>query len=155
VGDAEIDAELARDNTISGQERAAAARAAVPTAEAKEAAWRAAVVSDETANETQRSIARAFQVAGQDELLEPYVERYLETAETVWEAKGVQRATTILDNLFPRVLATAPVLERVQAWLESTSATPAAVRYVREGAADLERALAAQQRDAAAAAPRS
>jgi len=149
AGTAEIDAELARDNTISGQERAGAARAAIPTAEAKEAAWAAAVVSDETPNETQRSIARMFHVAGQDDLLEPYVDRFLETAETVWEAKGVQRATTILENLFPRVLATAPVLERVQDWLASSSATPAAVRYVREGAADLERALAAQARDAA------
>ncbi len=155
AGTPEIDAELARDNTISGQERAAAARATVPTATAKQAAWAAAVVSDETPNETQRSIARVFQVAGQDELLEPYVEAYLETAETVWEAKGVQRATTILENLFPRVLATEPVLERVQRWLASTSATTAAVRYVREGAADLERALAAQQRDAAGAARRS
>ena len=150
AGSTEIAAELARDNTISGQERAAAARAVVPTAEAKEAAWSAAVVSEETPNETQRSIARVFQVAGQDELLAPYVDRYLEVAETVWEDKGVQRATTILENLFPRVLASADVLERVQAWLETTSATPAAVRYVREGAADLERALAAQQCDAAA-----
>ena len=149
AGAAEIDAELARDNTISGQERAAAARTVVPTAEAKEAAWEAAVTSDTTPNETQRSIARVFQVAGQDELLAPYVDRYLEAAQTVWEQKGVQRGTTILENLFPRALATPEVLGRVQAWLASTAATPAAVRYVREGAADLERALAAQQRDAA------
>ncbi len=146
----EIGAELARDNTISGQERAAAARAVVPSAEAKEAAWQAAVLSDETPNETQRSIARAFHVAGQDELLAPYVDRYLQIAETVWEDKGVQRATTILENLFPRVLATPAVLARVQDWLAATSATPAAVRYVREGADDLERALRAQERDASA-----
>ncbi len=149
AGGAEVDAELARDNTISGQERAAAARAVLPTAEAKEAAWSAAVTSDTTPNETQRSIARAFHVAGQEELLAPYVERYLQAAETVWEDKGVQRGTTILENLFPRVLATRSTLDRVQEWLATTTATPAAVRYVREGAADLERALAAQERDAA------
>ena len=38
-GDAEIDAELEVDKTISGKEQAAAARAAQPTAEAKAAAW--------------------------------------------------------------------------------------------------------------------
>jgi len=142
-----IDAEQASDNTISGQERAAAARATLPTVETKEEAWEAAVLRDDTPNETQRQIAGAFQVAGQDELLEPFVERYLEAAETVWEAKGVQRSSVILQLLFPRTLATQDVLDRVHGWLATTTANPAAVRYVREGAADLERALAAQVRD--------
>ena len=39
-------------------------------------------------------------------------------------------------------------LDRVNEWLASTKANPAALRYVREGASDLERALAAQERDA-------
>ena len=56
-----IDAELARDNTISGQEHAAAARAARPTAEAKAEAWELAMERDDVPNETQRSIVLAFQ----------------------------------------------------------------------------------------------
>jgi aminopeptidase N len=131
--EATIAEELARDNTISGQERAAAARAVVPTAEA---------------NETQRQIAVHFQASGQEELLEPFVERYLETAERVWESLGVQRATMVLQFMFPRALADRATLDRVRGWLDSTGANPAAQRYVREGAADLERALAAQERDA-------
>ncbi len=146
--EAAIAAELEADNTISGQERAAAARTVMPTAEAKEAAWQAAVVRDDIANETQRQISAYFQVPGQEELLEPYIDRYFEVAETVWETKGVQRASTILQLLFPRAIATRPVLDRVNAWLSSTSANPAVVRYVREGASDLERALTAQERDA-------
>ena len=145
---AAIAAELAADNTISGQERAAAARAVLPTAEAKEDAWRLAVERDDTPNETQRQVAVAFQVADQEELLAPYVDRYLEAAETAWEAKGVQRASVILQFMFPRALATQDTLDRVNAWLRSSSANPAAQRYVREGAADLERALAAQAKDA-------
>src|SRR5690606_28988564 len=50
AGDAdqdEIDAELTRDNTATGREKAARALAARPTAEAKAAAWQAAVVEDE------------------------------------------------------------------------------------------------------------
>ncbi|MDX6323938.1 MAG: aminopeptidase [Nocardioidaceae bacterium] len=148
AGEATIAAELQRDNTISGQESAAAARTVLPTAEAKERAWEAAVVSDTTANETQRQIAGHFQVVGQDELLQPYVDRYLEVAQGVWEAKGVQRSTVILTLLFPRALPTRETLDRVQRWLDEAHANPAAVRYVREGAADLQRALAAQERDA-------
>jgi aminopeptidase N len=148
VDEAAIAAELERDNTISGQESAAAARTVLPTPEAKERAWQAAVLSDDTANETQRQIAAHFEVTGQDELLEPYVDRYLDVAQRVWEAKGVQRSTVILTLLFPRALATRDTLDRVQRWLDGATANPAAVRYVREGAADLERALAAQERDA-------
>jgi aminopeptidase N len=143
-----IDAELARDNTISGQERAAAARTVQPTPEAKEAAWAAAVVRDDVPNETQRQVAVHFQVSNQDELLAPYVERYLEAAETVWERKGVQKSSMVLQFMFPRALATQETLDRVNAWVASSTANPAALRYVGEGVSDLERALAAQARDA-------
>ena len=60
----------------------------------------------------------------------------------------MQRATVVLQYLFPRALATQQTLDTVNAWLESSDASPAAKRYVREGCADLERALAAQARDA-------
>ncbi len=146
--EATIEAELGRDRTISGQERAAAARTVIPTAEAKERAWTDAVVRDDVANETQRQIAVAFQAAGQEELLAPYVDRFLEVAESLWESKGVQRSSVILQLMFPRALATQDVLTQVLRWLDTTTANPAALRYVREGAADLDRALAAQRRDA-------
>jgi len=142
-----IEEELRRDNTISGQEHAAAARAMIPTPEAKEAAWQDAVLRDDVPNETQRSTALAFQVSGQDDVLEPFVDRYLEVASTIWERKGTQRATVVLTGLFPRALPTQQTLDRVRECLASTEANPAAKRYVGEGAADLERALAAQAFD--------
>ncbi len=143
-----IAAELERDQTISGQEHAAAARALRPSAEAKAEAWEIAVVRDDVANETQRSVVLAFQVFGQDDVLAPYVERYLETAETIWEDKGTQRASTVLEYMFPKQLASQELLDRVDSWLETSGANPAAKRYVREGRADVARALAAQDRDA-------
>ena len=147
AGEAEIRAELERDNTISGQERAASARTVLPTPEAKEAAWEAAMLRADTPNETQRQIASHFQVAGQEELLAPYVDRYLDAADGVWEHLGVQRATMALQFLFPRALATQETLDRVNGWLTGATANPAVLRYVREGAADLERALRAQAKD--------
>jgi aminopeptidase N len=145
---ARVEQELARDRTISGQERAAAALTVRPSAEAKEQAWRDAVVRDDVPNETQRSIALAFNTAGQEDLLRPYLARYLEVARTVWEEKGTQRASTVLEYMFPRTLVSAETLETVDAWLESSDANPAAKRYVREGRADIARALTAQERDA-------
>ncbi|WP_028637215.1 aminopeptidase N [Nocardioides sp. URHA0032] len=140
--------ELERDNTISGQEHAAAARAMRPTAEAKAEAWEIAMVRDDVPNETQRSVVLAFQQYGQDEVLAPYVEKYLAEADTLWERKGTQRASTALEFIFPKQLASQELLDRVDAWLDSSEANPAAKRYVREGRADVARALAAQAKDA-------
>ncbi|HRI95025.1 MAG TPA: aminopeptidase N, partial [Nocardioides sp.] len=147
---ARIDEELARDNTISGKERSAAARTLRPTAEAKAEAWELAMVRDDVPNETQRNIVLAFQAYGQDEVLEPYVEKYLTAADTMWEEKGTQRASTALEYIFPKNLASQQLLDRVDAWLESSPANPAAKRYVREGRDDVARALRAQQKDASA-----
>ena len=144
-----IDEELARDNTISGQEHAAMALTVRPTAEAKAQAWRDAIERDDVANETQRQIAYAFPVAGQAELLAPYLEKYLEVADTIWEEKGTQRRPTALEYMFPMPLVSEEALARLDEWLETSAANPAAKRYVREGRSDMARALAAQARDAA------
>ncbi len=145
--DATIDTELERDHTISGHERAAAARAVIPTTAAKERAWTRAVEDEDVPNETQRSIALAFQVPGQQDVLAPFVERYLAMAETVWERKGPHGASVVLQGLFPRVINTQDTLDRVTSWLRENHANPGALRYVREGADDLRRALAAQAKD--------
>ena len=106
------------------------------------------MIRDDVANETQRSVVLAFQVHGQDDVLAPYVEKYLAAADTLWEEKGTQRASTALEFIFPKPLASQALLDQVDAWLETSPANPAAKRYVREGRADVARALAAQAKDA-------
>ncbi len=96
-------------------------------------------------NETRRSIAYSFQVSGQGELLEPYVDRYLTMAETVLEEKGVWMAQVALIPLFPLANPSQATLDKVDAWLASTEAGAATVRYVSEGRDDLARALRAQK----------
>jgi aminopeptidase N len=147
-GEAEIAAELERDNTISGQEKAASARASRPDADAKAAAWEAVVVSTGTPNETSREISLSFQQPRQGEVLEAYVDRYFEAAETVWEHLGTHKASVALAGLFPRYAASPELLAKADAWLESSSAEPAAKRYVREGRDSAARALAAQAKHA-------
>jgi aminopeptidase N len=136
------------DGTTTLPEQAAAARAGQGTPEAKEQAWHLAVERTDVPNETQRSIAAAFQVADQADVLRPYVARYLEAAGTVWETLGTQRATNVLVAMFPRVLVDAETLSAVDDWLASTDANPAAKRLVGEGRADIQRGLAAQAFDA-------
>lgn len=151
--DARIDAELANDNTISGKEHAAAARAAAPTAEAKERAWEQAMVDGSVPNETAKQVVLSFNRDGQQDLLAPYVDRYLADAPLAWDRLGAHRAAVSLEYIFPRVLASDEALAKVDAWLESEadSVNPGALRFVREGRSDLARALAAQAKDAEAA----
>ncbi len=79
-GDAEIDAELEVDKTISGKEQAAAARVSQPTAEAKEAGWNA-ILDPATPNETSREMVFSIFRFGQEDVLEPYLEKFLSAAE--------------------------------------------------------------------------
>ncbi len=151
VDGTQIDAELANDNTISGKENAAAARAAAPTAEAKELAWEQAMVDGSVPNETAKQVVLSFMRDGQQELLAPYVDRYLADAPLAWDRLGAHRAAVSLEYIFPRVLASDEALARVDAWLasESDQVNPGALRFVREGRSDMARALAAQAKDAA------
>ena len=74
---AEIDAERAREDTATGRERAARARAARPTAEAKEEAWAAAVEGSGLPNAVVDAVAHGFTRPGTPaDLLRPFVERY-------------------------------------------------------------------------------
>ncbi len=120
--------ELARDNTISGQERAAAALAVIPSAETKAQAWDDAALRNDVSNETQRSIAYVFDGSDQADVLEPYLEKYLAVADTIWEDQGTQIASTMLEYMFPRALTSRATLDRVDAWLETSHANPAAKR---------------------------
>ncbi len=149
VEDAEIVAEQERDGTIVGQERAAGVRASRPTAEAKAEAWEA-VMQKETPNETSRSIVLAFMRHGQADVLAPYLEKYLDAAETMWDTLGTHKASVVLEHIFPRPLASPELLERVDGWLASSTAKAGVKRYVTEGRSDVARALAAQARDARA-----
>jgi aminopeptidase N len=143
-----VAAELGRDATISGQERAAAALAVMPSATTKARAWHDAAERSDISNETQRSIAYVFDSSDQADVLEPYLDAYLEVADRIWEDKGTQIASTMLEYMFPRALTSQAALDRVDAWLATSSANPAAKRYVREARADIVRALAAQAADA-------
>ncbi|MEU4197281.1 aminopeptidase N [Kribbella sp. NPDC026611] len=149
IGADEIDDELTRDTTMTGQERAAQARAARPTAEAKEEAWRIAVESEDTPNETQFRTILGFQQPGQEDLLRPYVEKYLSAAKDVYTRLGSSMGENVLVYLSPRNLAEQSSLDALTGWLDAESAQVDAptLRYVTEAQADLTRAIAAQASD--------
>src|SRR5690606_13993820 len=74
----EIDAALADDRTASGQQSAAHARAALPSSDAKEAAWRSVFDEAGLPNAIIRSSGLGFLRAHDRALLEPYVARFFD-----------------------------------------------------------------------------
>ncbi len=148
--EAMIAAELERDATIAGQERAAAAAAARPDRAAKEYAWSQVVDREDVANGTKLAVSRAIWQGGQEEVLGGLLDRYFSEAETIWDRITSTMATMFLTSAFPRIADADTVLARADRFLAETSATNAVRRYVGEGRADVARAAAAQRNDRAA-----
>ncbi|OYO20947.1 aminopeptidase N [Enemella dayhoffiae] len=149
--DALIDAELERDNTSSGAEHAAGARAAMPTEAAKAAAWQLATATAGIPNETHRSICAHFNQPGQAEVLAPYAERYLDLAELisgrkgVWAENGTVLAQAALTHLFPWPTADEEFLKRLDEWLAEAQLEDSARRIIGECRDDAQRALRARE----------
>ncbi|MFI9308387.1 aminopeptidase N [Streptomyces triculaminicus] len=149
--DAAIAAELERDKTSAGEEHAAWARAARPTAEAKERAWASVVESDKLPNAVQESVIGGFQQADQRELLASYAEKYFAVVKDVWDNRSHEIAQQIAIGLYPALQVSQATLDATDAWLASAGPNAALRRLVTESRAGVERALKAQAADAAAA----
>ncbi|OAA21596.1 Membrane alanyl aminopeptidase [Frankia sp. EI5c] len=149
-GDAEIDAELARDSTATGEKRAATARSARPTAEAKAAAWSAVMDSDALSNHLAVATMNGFWISDQLELTRPYVDRFFAEIGGIWETRTFDSAQTITQMLFPSDVIEPATVERVDAYLTRTELPAALRRALVEGRDGLVRALAARAKDAAA-----
>jgi aminopeptidase N len=148
AGETQIAATLAADNTASGAQSAASARASIPTAEAKAAAWASLVDSDSASNLIVRATTVGFQRATDDALLEPYIEKYFAVVKELWETRTYQIAATLVTGLYPSGLASQQLRDATQAWLDTDPEPAALRRLVVENLAGVDRALAAQARDA-------
>ncbi|WP_258062098.1 aminopeptidase N [Arthrobacter sp. B0490] len=147
-GAAGIDAELDRDSTATGELAAAAARAALPTAEAKEAAWAALVDATDLPNAAQRSMIAGFTRVHDRTLLEPYVERYFASLRQVWATRTHEIAQQIVVGLYPSLQTTQETLDRTDAFLADLGTeAPSLRRLVLESRDGIVRALKAQAAD--------
>lgn len=144
----QLDAELKRDHTASGSQKATQALAARPTAAAKAAAWSAVADSDQLPNAMVGAQTAGFQQAGQRELTAPYTARYFELLESIWAERSIEIAIRFVGGFFPRLQTDEATLAATDAWLtEHQQAAPALRRLVLECRDELARALRAQAAD--------
>ncbi len=148
--DAEIESELARDRTAAGEKRAATARTSRPTAAAKAAAWQAVMESDSLSNHLQAATMTGFWIPEQIEIARPYVERFFDRIEAIWETRSQEIAHTITAMLYPSVVIEAGLVERTRQFIAARPLPTGLARMLSEGCDGVERALRARACDRAA-----
>ena len=143
-----IDAEKARDATDIGARRALAARAARPSAEAKEEAWNLAVENTEAPVITVRAVlGGGLHQFGQEDVLIPFVERYPEAFDKVWANRDHDVATGLTSMLFPATVIDDLTVDMADKLLGRSDIDPSARRVLVESKDRLQRALRARKAD--------
>ena len=148
-GTAEIAAEGDRDKTAHGKQYVAYAHAAIPTREAKVAAFKS-VTTDDLSNTIHSYKCRGFNENIHCELLEAFVDDYFDAILKVWETKGFEIAETTATLTFPTWAISEATVTKAQHWLDVTGkdASHALRRSVTEGRDAMTRALKARAVDA-------
>ncbi len=148
ISRSEIDAYLATDDTATGRQSAAHARAALATPADKQAAWDSVYGSDTEPNTIVEKTALGFQRTTDVSLLEPFIDQYTAALRDVWTSRSYAIAETLIVDFFPGGLAHQHLADSLHSWIKSNADADAPlVRLVRENLAGIERSLQAQERD--------
>ena len=151
----DIEAELDRDRTASGERFAAQARALIPTPEAKAETWRRLTGDEKLPNWLQRALLQGFQHSAQVELTAPYVSAFFDVVDKIWATRDSEVAQEFVLLAYPSYQVSQATLDATDAWLAAEGHPAPLRRLVTEGRDGVVRALKARAKDAAAAAASS
>ncbi|MFC8429768.1 aminopeptidase N [Streptomyces sp. NPDC057253] len=140
-----IAAELARDPSATGQEGAARCRAALPTEEAKAAAWDAMFTRDDLSNYLFTATAQGFWQPEQTDLVRQYVPRYYQDAVALAARRGPAIADAVGRWAFPDYAIDEDNLNLGRTCLNDADPIPALRRKLVDQLDDLGRALRVRQ----------
>ncbi|MFE3791125.1 aminopeptidase N [Streptomyces goshikiensis] len=141
AGEAEIDAALAADPSATGEEGAARCRAALPTAEAKAAAWQRMFHDDTLSNYLFKAVAQGFWQPEQAELVRDYVPRYYPDAVALAARRGPAIGQAAGHWAFPGYAIEEATLTAGRACLQNPDIQPSLRRKLIDQLDDLSRAL--------------
>ncbi len=146
--DDEIADALARDDTAKGRQLAETARAAFPDQTVKNAAFRRVATDTGLSNDLARAIAEGWRRTIVPELLGSVASDYFAMLQQVWASRSFTMASLIVSRLFPSPLVAEELATMARDWLAANPEPAPLHRLVSEHLDELERALAAQARDA-------
>ena len=120
----------------------------ISTSEAKVAAFSSLVDSDELPNAIVRNTALGYQHVNDPAPLEAVVAKYFASLNDLWKSRSYHIAETLIVGLYPAPLASQTLVDATKTWLNENPDVPALRRLIVENLAGVERALAAQAKDA-------
>jgi aminopeptidase N len=145
-GEAEIDAELARDATDAGERHAATCRAAIPAAEAKQAAWDT-LVSGELPLAMFRAVLNGFADPDQPELVNPYRQGFFAVAGDLWRKWSSAMAQDFVIGAYTVGAISEETVRVTDEYIAATDPPAALRRLLLEGRDDVLRALRCRAKD--------
>jgi aminopeptidase N len=148
AGSDEIEAELDRDRTASGERAAAQAHALVPTPESKAETWRRLTSDEKLPNWLQRSLLLGFHHPLQTSLTEPYAARFFDVVAEIWATRDSEPAQEFVFFAYPTYHVSQATIDLTDAWLAVEGHPAPLRRLVAEGRDSVVRALKARARDA-------
>ena len=145
---AELNAELAKDNTTSGNIAYETCLAAMPNNEAKAYAFNK-VLNEDIVTSMRSALIAGFQRPIQRELLEPFVNLYFDNLIKAWESKSYEGAAKYVTGFYPTWIVKQSTVDATNAWLNGAGKdSPAVLRkLVKESQDGLIRALKVQGLD--------
>ena len=155
AGEAEIAALEAEDDTMTGHQKAAAARAAVADIAVKQQVWDAVLRDTSIPNDTRWAMVSGFwaQARTTPEMYVPVVADYFDSLQQIWRDHTFHIAEDIVTLMFPKALAGyvegLDLVAQGTRWIQShQDASAALIRLLREQISTTERMLGAQAADA-------
>ncbi|HEY2078136.1 MAG TPA: aminopeptidase N, partial [Streptosporangiaceae bacterium] len=147
AGPEEIEAELGRDQTDAGERYAEGCLAAIPTPEAKAAAW-IKITDASLPNATFRAVLRGFSDPDADELLAPYAAKYYAALAGFWQDGASDMAQFFTEVGYPESVVSQQGIAATDDYIAGANPAPALTRLLVERRDDVARALKCRQRDA-------
>ncbi|EME15329.1 aminopeptidase N [Rhodococcus triatomae] len=124
AGEAELDAELTRDDTASGRTARLRALAARPDEAVKAWAWESALTDTTLTNDHLDAMIGGFRAGERRDLIARYDSAYFATLTDIWSGRSIEIARRLVVGLFPAKDSTEPV----DKWLTANEDAPAALR---------------------------
>ena len=149
AGASDIDAELTRDNTLTGKLALERCMAAIPSMEAKEAAFKKATENFEISNWSRLNTIQGFARPLHREMHAKFIDKYFAVILDIYNQRSYEDSSTVIDLLYPSYVVSNETLEKTDKWLNSVGkdAHPTLRRHVLEAKDSLERALRVQAVD--------
>ncbi|MFT4148210.1 MAG: aminopeptidase N [Micrococcaceae bacterium] len=146
AGEKDIVAAAEKDKTTLGNAKEAYARAAIPTAKAKKAAWKELTENEDLSNTMLEYTGGGFARANDIELLKPYIDPYFEIIKDIWENRSHEIGQYIIDLGYPASAVSKETLAKTDAWLKANTDAPAGlIRHIQEARDSMARALKVRQ----------